>query len=47
LTIGIDALKFYNDKQQTWTAEPGAFEALIGNASDNITSRVKFTLSGL
>ena len=47
LTIGIDALKFYNDKQQAWTAEPGAFEALIGNASDNITSRVKFTLSGL
>ena len=44
LTIGRDALSFYDDKAGQWTAEPGQFEALIGNASDNITQKVKFTL---
>ena len=27
-----------------WVAEPGQFEALIGNASDRLTSKVKFEL---
>ena len=44
LTIGRDALSFYDDKAGRWTAEPGKFEALIGNASDNITQKVEFTL---
>ena len=44
LTLGIDALSFYDDKAQRWTAEPGRFEALIGNASDNVTQKVTFDL---
>ena len=44
LTIGRDALSFYDDKAGRWTAEPGKFEALIGNASNNITQKVEFTL---
>lgn len=44
LTLGLDALSFYDDKAQRWTAEPGRFEALIGNASDNITQKVTFDL---
>lgn len=44
ITIGKDALCFYDDKAASWTAEPGQFEALVGNASDNIVSKVAFTL---
>lgn len=44
ITIGKDALCFYDDKTASWTAEPGQFEALVGNASDNIVSKVAFTL---
>ena len=44
LTLGLDALSFYDDKAQRWTAEPGRFEALIGNASDNVTQKVTFDL---
>ena len=35
---------FFDDTKHAWTAEPGDFEALIGTASDCITSKVKFTL---
>lgn len=44
ITIDKTALSFYNDKTGQWTAEPGEFEAWIGNASDNITSKIKFVL---
>ena len=44
ITIGCEALSFYDDTKKAWTAEPGEFEALIGTASDRIASRVKFTL---
>ena len=44
ITIGKDALSFYDDKAASWIAEPGQFEALVGNASDNIVSKVAFTL---
>lgn len=44
ITIGKDALSFYDDKAASWTAVPGQFEALVGNASDNIVSKVAFTL---
>ena len=44
ITIGRDALSFYDDRQKQWKAEPGAFEALIGTASDRIASNVRFTL---
>ena len=44
LTIGTDALGFFDDKAHKWTAEPGDFEALIGNSSDNLKQKVKFVL---
>jgi len=44
ITIGKDALSYYDDEAGRWTAEPGDFEVFVGNASDNITSKVKFTL---
>jgi len=44
ITIGRDALSFYDDRISAWNAEPGEFEASIGTASDAISSKVKFTL---
>ena len=44
LTIGCDALSFYNEEKGEWTAEPGAFEALVGTASDNLTGKISFEL---
>ena len=44
LTIGRDALSFYDDRTQQWTAEPGDFEALVGFSAGDIKSKVKFKL---
>lgn len=44
LTIDKQALSFYDETNYCWTAEPGEFEALVGNASDNITGKIKFSL---
>ena len=44
LTIDASALSYYDDRQEAWVAEPGDFEALIGNASDHLTAKVKFSL---
>lgn len=44
LTIDTDALSFFDDKAHKWTAEPGDFEALVGNSSDNLKQKVKFVL---
>ena len=44
LMIGKDALSFYDEATASWKAEAGQFEALIGTASDQISSRVKFSL---
>ena len=44
ITIGRDALSYYDDSVQDWVAEPGAFEALIGTASDKIISKIRFIL---
>ncbi|MBS5614832.1 MAG: fibronectin type III-like domain-contianing protein, partial [Prevotella buccalis] len=38
------ALSFYHDKLQKWVAEPGDFEVLVGNASDHLPLKAKFTL---
>lgn len=43
-TLDKKNLSFFDDKRHEWVAEPGDFEALIGNSSDNITTKVKFTL---
>lgn len=45
ITIGKDALSFFDADKHEWIAEPGEFVAFVGNASDNITSKVKFTLN--
>ena len=44
LTIDKGALSFYDEASSQWKAEPGAFEALVGTASDKIVSRCSFTL---
>ena len=44
ITIGRDALSFYDEATGQWKAEPGAFTALVGNASDNLKLKAKFTL---
>ena len=44
ITIGSEALSYYDPDQGGWVAEPGDFEALIGTASDNLPARVRFKL---
>ena len=44
LSVGIDALSFYDEATQTWKAEAGDFEALIGTASDKIAQQLTFKL---
>jgi beta-glucosidase len=44
ISIRRDALSFYDETIHSWKAEAGEFEALVGNAADNICSKVKFTL---
>ena len=43
-TIDKTALSYFDDKKHDWVAEPGDFEAQIGNSSDAIKTKVKFTL---
>lgn len=43
-TIDKEALSFFDAEKHAWVAEPGDFEAQIGNSSDNILTKVKFTL---
>lgn len=45
ITIGRDALSFYDDRAGTWIAEPGTFVAQIGTAADKIVSRMTFRLA--
>ena len=44
LTIGRDALSFYDEATHAWVAEPGAFEALVGTASDKLIAKCNFEL---
>ena len=44
ISIDKEALSYFDADKHAWVAEPGDFEALIGNASDNIKTKVKFTL---
>lgn len=49
-TITVDvvldkyALGFYDDKEKTWVAEQGTFEALVGSSSTDIRGTVEFEL---
>ena len=44
LTIGKDALSFYDESRHGWVCEPGEFEALVGNSSETVSQKVRFTL---
>ena len=44
ITLGKDALSFYDETTASWKAEPGLFEAWVGNASDNLKLRKSFQL---
>ena len=44
ITIDKAALSFYDEATQGWKAEAGDFEALVGNAADNLPLKVKFAL---
>lgn len=40
LSLGKEAFAFYNAADKNWTVEPGKFQLLIGNASDNIAYKL-------
>ena len=44
ITIDKSALSFFDPVKHDWVAEPGDFEALIGNSSDAIKTKIKFCL---
>ena len=44
LTINKDALSFYDEATASWKAEAGQFEALVGNAADNLKLKKAFEL---
>ena len=44
LTIDKAALSFFDPVKHDWVAEPGDFEALIGNSSSDIKTKLKFSL---
>lgn len=44
ITIDNSALSFYDETTSSWKSENGEFEALVGNASDNITLKSRFNL---
>ncbi len=45
ITINQSALSFYDEQSGTWKAEPGEFEALLGNSSNSILVNCYFTFS--
>ena len=44
MTIGRDALSYYDEATHRWKADPGKFEALVGTASDQIAAKCEFEL---
>ena len=44
LTIGSEALSYYDETRHDWCAEPGKYEALIGTASDLLPTKHTFQL---
>jgi beta-glucosidase len=45
LSIGCDALAYYDDLAHAWVAEAGEFEALVGTSSQDIRATATFTLT--
>jgi beta-glucosidase len=44
LTIGADALSYYDEATGAWRTEAGKYEALIGTASNQLPAKFAFTL---
>ena len=44
ITINKEALSFHDESSSSWKAEAGKFEALVGNASDNLKLKKVFEL---
>ena len=44
LTIGADALSYYDEATGAWRTEAGKYEALIGTASNQLPVKYAFTL---
>ncbi|MCR5077179.1 MAG: glycoside hydrolase family 3 C-terminal domain-containing protein [Prevotella sp.] len=44
ITIGNDALSFWDETSNGWKSETGSFTALVGNAADNLPLNIKFNL---
>ena len=44
LTTDRRALSFWDEVSGDWKAEPGDFQAFVGDASNNLPCKVKFTL---
>jgi beta-glucosidase len=44
LTLGREALAYWDDAQHTWVAEAGEFEVLVGGSSQDIRERATFRL---
>ncbi len=44
LTIGADALSYYDEATSQWRADAGKYEALIGTASDKLSTKYSFKL---
>ncbi len=45
LTVDREALAYWDDARQSWVAEAGEFEALVGTSSQDIRARARFTLT--
>ncbi len=45
LSIGRDALAYYDDLAHEWVAEAGEFEVLVGSSSQEIPARATFALT--
>ena len=44
MTIGRDALSYYDEATHRWKADPGKFDTLVGTASDQIAGKCGFEL---
>ena len=45
LSLGRDALAYYDDLAREWVAEAGEFEVLVGSSSHDIRASATFTLT--
>lgn len=44
LELDVNDLSFYNDKTSSWELEPGVFELMVGNASNNIFNTIEIEI---